>query len=198
MPPLPPDEYAWQMPVQLNRSVDPVHIRLHKAENDLVQHYPVLAAHPATQIHMLLSQHNSQRRSDRSRQRVAIVLQTICLTVQPVLTFQASLEHHWQPEHQEVSEPETKAGGRRESERKLESFTDSALIDWGEATDVSTFYGRLPELELLHQWSNSESPNQRCRLICLLGMGGIGKTSLSVKLAQGQSDRHSLLESSSK
>jgi WD40 repeat protein len=53
-------------------------------------------------------------------------------------------------------------------------------IDWGEAVDVSVFYGRSEELSLLKQWIIQDE----CRLIALLGMGGIGKTSLSIKLAQ--------------
>lgn len=52
--------------------------------------------------------------------------------------------------------------------------------DWGDAIDVSTFYGRAEELETLIRWSSQD----RCRVISILGMGGIGKTSLSVKLAQ--------------
>lgn len=52
--------------------------------------------------------------------------------------------------------------------------------DWGEAIDVSKFYGRTSELASLSEWIVQE----RCRLVVLLGMGGIGKTALSVKLAE--------------
>ncbi|NEO29627.1 MAG: hypothetical protein F6K36_04085 [Symploca sp. SIO3C6] len=51
--------------------------------------------------------------------------------------------------------------------------------DWGEAIDVSVFYNRTTELAALEQWII----NDHCRLVMLLGMGGIGKTALSVKLA---------------
>ncbi|NDJ23372.1 hypothetical protein GS682_17375 [Nostoc sp. B(2019)] len=52
--------------------------------------------------------------------------------------------------------------------------------DWGEALDVSIFYGRTQEIAILEQWIIQE----RCRLVALLGIGGIGKTSLSVKLSE--------------
>jgi WD40 repeat protein len=58
--------------------------------------------------------------------------------------------------------------------------TLSALCDWGEAIDSSIFYGRTEELETLQQWLL----NDRCNLIAILGMGGIGKTALVTKLSQ--------------
>ncbi len=51
--------------------------------------------------------------------------------------------------------------------------------NWGEAIDVSVFYGRQEELVTLRQWVVQD----HCRLLALLGMGGIGKTTLAVKLA---------------
>ncbi len=52
--------------------------------------------------------------------------------------------------------------------------------DWGEAIDVSVFHGRTEELTQLNQWILQD----HCRLVAILGMGGIGKTALSVKLAE--------------
>jgi len=46
--------------------------------------------------------------------------------------------------------------------------------------DVSIFYGRPDELATLTQWITID----RCRLIALLGMGGIGKSALAVRLAE--------------
>lgn len=60
------------------------------------------------------------------------------------------------------------------------AVTQAPQTDWGEAIDVSTFYGRTVELNQLTQLLTTD----RCRLIAILGLGGIGKTALSVKLAQ--------------
>ena len=60
------------------------------------------------------------------------------------------------------------------------SKKDNCIQDWGEAIDVSYFYNRLQELETLETWISDNST----RAIGIFGLGGIGKTSLSVKLAQ--------------
>ncbi len=81
-----------------------------------------------------------------------------------------------------------------QSKPSLESTTASPLViqdsmglhekqyfeDWGEAVDVSIFYGRDHELRVLQKWLLKE----HCRFVLLLGMGGMGKTALSVKLAE--------------
>lgn len=51
---------------------------------------------------------------------------------------------------------------------------------WGDAPDTSVFYGRVEELSRLESWIGEE----RCRLVAVLGMGGIGKTALTAKLGR--------------
>jgi len=50
--------------------------------------------------------------------------------------------------------------------------------DWGEAPAVPVFFGRIEELATLEKWIVYD----RCQLIAILGLKGIGKTNLSVKL----------------
>jgi hypothetical protein len=57
--------------------------------------------------------------------------------------------------------------------------------DWGEAPEVPYFYGRKLELQKLERWIVGD----RCKLITLLAMGGMGKTSLSVTIAERLQDR---------
>src|SRR6266851_2317974 len=52
----------------------------------------------------------------------------------------------------------------------------SYRFDWGDALDVHEFYGREAERLQLEQWVIEE----RCRVVSVLGMGGIGKSALSV------------------
>jgi len=51
-------------------------------------------------------------------------------------------------------------------------------VDWGDALDVPIFYRRAWEVATLEQWVVEE----HCRVVSVLGMGGIGKSALSVSL----------------
>jgi transcriptional regulator with XRE-family HTH domain len=53
-------------------------------------------------------------------------------------------------------------------------------VYWGEAPDVAQFLGRVGELEVLRRWVLDEG----CRIIAILGLGGVGKTLLATRLAQ--------------
>ncbi|HEY9710179.1 MAG TPA: ATP-binding protein, partial [Oculatellaceae cyanobacterium] len=65
-------------------------------------------------------------------------------------------------------------------ERSNLSVNTNQYQHWGEAIDVSTFYGRQAEMAMLHEWIESDC----CRLVAVVGMGGIGKTALAAKLAE--------------
>src|SRR5262249_53773606 len=51
--------------------------------------------------------------------------------------------------------------------------------EWGEAPDILGFQNRLGELTTLQNWLS----HAQCRLVALLGIGGIGKSVLAARLA---------------
>ena len=82
-----------------------------------------------------------------------------------------------------------KLSGQELSDRKTQLSPTPAInlspvstrcCDWGTATDVSIFYGRETELLKVKHYILID----HCRLVALLGLGGMGKTSLSVKVAE--------------
>ncbi|TMD72574.1 MAG: XRE family transcriptional regulator, partial [Chloroflexi bacterium] len=70
---------------------------------------------------------------------------------------------------------ETRAGEQATARPALER-----RVDWGDALDVPSFYGREEELAALEQWVVQE----RCRVVSVLGLGGIGKSALAVRAMQ--------------
>ncbi len=57
--------------------------------------------------------------------------------------------------------------------------------DWGDAFALTSFYGRVWELNLLTGWVVEE----RCRVVSVLGLGGIGKSALAVRLMHQVAER---------
>ncbi|NEO58716.1 MAG: NACHT domain-containing protein [Okeania sp. SIO3B5] len=69
----------------------------------------------------------------------------------------------------------------KESDYKEKQHKKSTYQDWGDAPDIPTFFGRETELKTLKEWILQE----RCRLIAIIGIGGIGKTAVSIRLGKG-------------
>ncbi|MGB8699426.1 MAG: ATP-binding protein, partial [Thermosynechococcaceae cyanobacterium] len=96
------------------------------------------------------------------------------------------LERRWQISDQGQTRGEPQAEGEIIASEPIATplhlsplSSTACQIDWGEVVDVSKFYGRTTELSALKQWITVE----QSRLVVILGMGGIGKTALSAKLA---------------
>src|SRR2546421_4675734 len=70
---------------------------------------------------------------------------------------------------------------REDEANRLPSIETTGNKYWGEAPDISTFFGRTEELETLERWI----VQNRCRLVAIVGIAGVGKTNLSVKLGRG-------------
>ncbi|MEO1621200.1 MAG: NB-ARC domain-containing protein [Cyanobacteria bacterium J06632_3] len=86
------------------------------------------------------------------------------------------------------SAPVTVLTSREVSSAQAAANTLKTTADWADAPLIETFFGRNDELDTLEQWIVRD----RCRIITLVGMGGIGKTALASKIGrrlQPQFDR---------
>ena len=86
----------------------------------------------------------------------------------------------WRLISQVVGEEVSKSNVQAVLRRHQHSQVNDGMQDWGEAIDVSHFFGRQTALQTLETWIL----NDGCRSIGIFGLGGIGKTALSIKLAQ--------------
>lgn len=70
---------------------------------------------------------------------------------------------------------------RNKKEVKLNLNENSSKYhDYQQAIDVVNFHGRAEEMAIIERWTIGEN----CRLVALLGMGGIGKTALAASTVE--------------
>lgn len=94
----------------------------------------------------------------------------------------------WQSAHQKVLFDETWLAAllpQSEASPFLQPVKDTSAaaalahrVDWNDAPAVPTFYGREWEMDRVAGWVVAE----RCRVVSVLGLGGIGKSAFAVRL----------------
>jgi transcriptional regulator with XRE-family HTH domain len=95
----------------------------------------------------------------------------------------------WQASHQKVLINEAWLQGLtgqtpqylpHSADASVEQIADQSRpgVDWGNALAVPSFYGREQELAQISRWIVEE----RCRVVSVPGLGGIGKSALTVTL----------------
>lgn len=107
----------------------------------------------------------------------------------------------WQMAHQKVLLDETWLGGllshaqtssvpQQEEEIRVTPRTlafparNEPRVDWDDTPDVANFYGREREQDLLSAWVVEE----HCRVVSVLGQGGIGKSALATKVMHREAE----------
>ncbi|CAN5778721.1 NB-ARC domain-containing protein [soil metagenome] len=92
----------------------------------------------------------------------------------------------------------TRRQGDAVADRAIENLKSPIqnLQDWGEAPANTYFYGRQAESEQLKRWLTGEPPPTapaRAQVIVVLGMGGMGKTTLVTSVARALAAEYSFV-----
>ena len=98
------------------------------------------------------------------------------LWLQELLSTQRPRSTHVMPESSEET---------RQREQVVVESVLMSHVDWGDAPAITTFYGREQELALLTSWIVEE----HCQVVSVLGLGGIGKSVLAVRLMHRIAER---------
>ena len=94
--------------------------------------------------------------------------------------FRVVIERKWRNQLEASSVEESQISKTNMVNRRL---------DWHQLPKVNLCYGRTQELALLNQWLVSD----RCRFVSIVGMGGIGKTTLAVKCVEAVKDEFEVI-----
>ena len=92
--------------------------------------------------------------------------------------------------HRPIAEapPETTTA-RPKPKLALEGAKSQNQLDWGDMPEAGQFFGREAELQQLQAWVTT----QACRVVAVLGIGGVGKTALAARVVRACADDFDLV-----